>query len=359
MEELYCIGCGIKLQCENEQEEGYVNPNAFQRSFILCKRCYQLKHYGKFIESKETKNTIQLLHKNAKKDDLIVLISDFSFVYTPLIKVLQELNRYQNVLFIGNRYDLYKDFLSLEKAYNYVHKEIKKSKICFQKIWIINDNIEEIFDYIDNHSIGKDIYLIGLENAGKTTFVNEILKTIAHEQKNFLTNSKYPGTTIDLIKIPFGDYHYFIDSPGIHSKGNILNYLELDFIKKLQSDVKLKATIFQLNENQSLLVSNVLKFDFLNGEKQSIVFYGSSMLEVMRCKLENSIATFNHRIKDLKLKSKQVPSYFKLSKTKIVIDKTKKMDIIIEGLGFFTVKKGTYFISTLKDVNVFVRESMI
>ena len=37
----------------------------------------------------------------------------------------------------------------------------------------------------------------------------------------------------------------------------------------------------------------------------------------------------------------------------------KKHDIVIEGLGFFTVKKGKYEIFTLKGCNVFVRNSFI
>ena len=109
-EKLLCIGCGIQLQSEDESKEGYVNPNALTRSFILCKRCYQLKHYGKFVESKEVKNTIQLLHSNANSNDLIVLICDIALVYTPLIKVLKELNYYNNVILLANRYDLYKDY---------------------------------------------------------------------------------------------------------------------------------------------------------------------------------------------------------------------------------------------------------
>ena len=61
-EKLLCIGCGIQLQSEDESKEGYVNPNALTRSFILCKRCYQLKHYGKFSQSNQLKNTIDLLN---------------------------------------------------------------------------------------------------------------------------------------------------------------------------------------------------------------------------------------------------------------------------------------------------------
>ena len=118
MEELKCIGCGITLQCEDESKEGYVNPSAFNREFILCKRCYQLKHYGKFVKSDEVKNTIQLLHASANKNDLILLICDVALVYTPLIKVLKEINSYNNVVLIANRYDLYKDYPLIEAEWD-------------------------------------------------------------------------------------------------------------------------------------------------------------------------------------------------------------------------------------------------
>ena len=359
MEELKCIGCGITLQCEDENKEGYVNPSAFSRSFILCKRCYQLKHYGKFVESKEVKNTIKLLHSNANKNDLIILICDIALVYTPLIKVLKELNFYDNVILLANRFDLYKDLISKEKAYLFLKDQEKKASMKVNKIFIVDDNIEEIFTYIDENTINNSAYLVGLENAGKTTFINKVLKHVANEDKNFLTNSKYPGTTVDLIKIPLDDTHYIIDSPGIKSKGNILHYVEKDFIIKLQNDNKVKPIIFQLNPDQSLLVSNILKFDFVSGEKQSIVFYVSTMLEVLRCKLSNSNSTFKNRMKDLKVKSSNVKDVKDLVKTTITNKSDKKMDIVIEGLGVFTVKKGTFNVFTLKGVSVTSRNSMI
>lgn len=359
MEELLCVGCGIKLQCEDESKEGYVNPNAFTRSFILCKRCYQLKHYGKFVESKQLKNTIHLLKESARTDDLIVLVADVALTYTPLIKVLKELNSYENVVLICNRYDLYKEFIKKEKALLFLKNQAKKDKINFKEIFIIDDDVNEIFDYLDYHSNNKNIYLVGLENAGKTTLVNRILKDVAKEDKNFLVNSKYPGTTIDLIKIPLTEDTYLIDSPGIHSKGNILSYVEFDFIKKLQGDNKIKSSIFQLNCHQSLLISNILRFDYIKGEKQSIVFYGSNMLDILRCKLEKANDTFKNRMKDLDLKTKNVKNITDLTKKTINIEEDVKHDIVIEGLGFFSVKKGVYTIYTFKDVNIFIRKSMI
>ena len=149
MEELKCIGCGITLQCEDESKEGYVNPSAFNREFILCKRCYQLKHYGKFTTSKEVKNSITLIHGSANKDDLIVLIVDVSLVYTPLIKVLKELNSFKNVMVVANRFDLYKDLVNKEKTMKFLKNQFKKAGINVSKIFIVDDNIDEIFDYID------------------------------------------------------------------------------------------------------------------------------------------------------------------------------------------------------------------
>ena len=359
MDELLCIGCGIKLQCEDESKEGYVNPNAFNREFILCKRCYQLKHYGKFVESKQVKNTINLLHKSASKDDLIILVCDVALVYTPLIKVLKEMNSFKNVIMVCNRYDLYKDYINIDKAYAFLRREVKASKLNIKDIFIVDDNINEIFDYIDNHSINKNAYILGLENAGKTTLINKILNEVANEESNFLTNSKYPGTTVDLIKIPLTDKHYLIDSPGVHSKGNLLSYVELDFIKKLQGDNKIKPIIFQLNPYQSLLISNIIKFDYLNGDKQGIVFYGSAQLEISRSKYENSITSFNNKMKDLHLKTNNVKSFKDLKKNVINITEEGKFDIVIEGLGFFSVKKGSYVIHTLNGTNVFVRKAMI
>ena len=104
--------------------------------------------------------------------------------------------------------------------------QFKKADIKVNKIFIVDENVEEIFEYIDEFCVNNDAYFVGLENAGKTTFINKILKCVANEDKNFLTNSKYPGTTVDLIKIPLAENNYLIDSPGIKSKGNILHYMD-------------------------------------------------------------------------------------------------------------------------------------
>ena len=79
----------------------------------------------------------------------------------------------------------------------------------------------------------------------------------------------------------------------------------------------------------------------------------------MRCKYENANKTFNNRLKDLHLKTSNVNVVTDLTKTSFTVTDDKKHDIVIEGLGFFTVRKGKYEIFTLKGCNVFIRDSFI
>ena len=356
MEELYCIGCGIKLQCDDETKEGFVHPNALNKEFILCKRCFQLKHYGKFVESKLVKNSIDLVLNSAAKDDMIVLIVDCVLNYTPLISILNKLKKFKNIIVVANRYDLYESYFKKNKIMEFLKSEFKKCQFNVNKIFIIDNNIENIFEYIEQYCVQHNCYLVGLENAGKTTFVNLLLKNIVHEQKNFLVQSKYPGTTIDLIKIPINNKSNLIDTPGIKSDGNILHYLEKDLISKLYLDKKIKQSMYQLNDKQTLLISNLIRFDFVFGNKQTIIFYGSEQLEILRCKTLNVLKTFKNHEKYLSLKNNLKVEF---KKTTFENSENENKEIVIEGLGFIKVGTGIFDIYTLKNVHVYIRNSIL
>ena len=47
-EELYCIGCGAKIQSEDKTEPGYTPRAAIQKGLenneLYCQRCFRLRH---------------------------------------------------------------------------------------------------------------------------------------------------------------------------------------------------------------------------------------------------------------------------------------------------------------------------
>lgn len=355
----YCSGCGARLQIDDETKDGYVDPKALNRDVILCKRCFQLKHYGKFKTGTETYSTIKMIHENVSLNDVLILVCDVSLTLTPILSHLQELNRYKNFYLIAIRYDLYKDYLKEEKALDFLVKNIKDANLKVSKIYLLNNNLEAIFEDLNNLHKDANLCFVGLENAGKTTLINRYL-SIYYPNIPLLTKSLYPGTTLQPFKIQLTDTRYLMDTPGIKSNHSMLNKIETSVLKKLQLDKKITATSYQLFKNQAIIINNFLVFEYLEGVKQTFVFYSSSMCDLNRVKLENVNKSFDSLLKDYTLKTNKIKSFKDLTCYDIIINKKTKKDIVIEGFASITVTKpGKFKIYTLKDLNVFVRDSMI
>src|SRR5574341_2184897 len=50
MEELFCIGCGARIQTENKDAAGYTPQSALEKGLetgeLYCQRCFRLRHYN-------------------------------------------------------------------------------------------------------------------------------------------------------------------------------------------------------------------------------------------------------------------------------------------------------------------------
>ena len=61
-EELYCIGCGAKIQSEDKTEPGYTPRAAIQKGLenneLYCQRCFRLRHYNEVADVSLTDDVI-------------------------------------------------------------------------------------------------------------------------------------------------------------------------------------------------------------------------------------------------------------------------------------------------------------
>lgn len=354
----YCQGCGALLQTEDENKDGYVHPNALNREIVLCKRCFQLKHYGVFRPGKETYHSIKMIHESVHLDDVLILVLDASLTMTPLLEHLKELNRYKNFYIIANRFELYEEMIKKEKMLDFLSKNIQKAGLKAKKIYLLDHHLETIFDAILQSHEKANLCFAGLENAGKTTLINQFLQKY-YPNIPLLTKSLYPGTTLQPLKIPLDATHYLMDTPGIKSHRSMLHQLENSVLKKLQLDKKIVATSYQLCSRQAIHINNFLSFHYVAGEKQTILFYTSAMCTFTRSKEENAQRSFDSLIKDYTIKTNKIKTFEDLTYYDIIIDK-KKQDIVIEGFGFITISHpGQFRIYTLKNVNLILRDAMI
>ncbi len=80
-EELFCIGCGAKIQTEHSNELGYTPLSALEKGLasgeVYCQRCFRLRHYNEIQDVSLTDDDfLRLLNELGKADALIVNVVD-------------------------------------------------------------------------------------------------------------------------------------------------------------------------------------------------------------------------------------------------------------------------------------------
>ena len=66
---------------------------------------------------------------------------------------------------------------------------------------------EALLQAIETYREGRDVYVVGVTNVGKSTLINQIIKQTAGINE-LITTSRFPGTTLDKIEIPLDDGHF-------------------------------------------------------------------------------------------------------------------------------------------------------
>ncbi len=85
--------------------------------------------------------------------------------------------------------------------------------------------ISEAAEAIEHYRQGRDVYVVGCTNVGKSTFINRLIKQVTGEA-DIITTSHFPGTTLDMIEIPLDDGQAMYDTPGIINHHQMAHYVD-------------------------------------------------------------------------------------------------------------------------------------
>ncbi|MDO5352918.1 MAG: hypothetical protein Q4E81_08845, partial [Succinatimonas sp.] len=176
---------------------------------------------------------------------------------------------------------------------------------------------------------------------------------------SFITTSEFPGTTLNLIEIPLDDKSSIFDTPGIINRHQIAHIINKEDLHIVLPQSELKPVNYQLNDKQSLYFGGLARFDYIKGHKTSLTCHFNKNLKIHRTKLENADELYNRHltlkpeidtiktVKNFKTYQFTLPNY--------------KVDIVISGLGFITIKneKAVIEIKVPQDVGVFIRDALI
>ena len=330
-----CLGCGVVLQDANILQDGYTTSIEND----ICQRCFRLKNYGEYqVVTKSNEEYVNILKGVAETKDLVLYVTD-------LLNLEKNLDQIRNLIpnkmiLVLNKKDALPRSVKEEKLIAY----LESMGIHFEEVIVIsankNYNIDHLLRRIKFHQTSKNVYVVGHTNAGKSSLINKLIQNYSDKVQE-LTMSPLPSTTLNTVSIEINDYLTLIDTPGLVENGSILNHVDEKMVKKISPRKEIKPKTYQLRKNQSIIIEDLIRIDYVEGEKNSFTVYVSNDLSVKR--LLNSS---NHNtLKDL---------------NKITYQVKYDEDLAITGLGFVKiVDKCVIDVYVDKDVETYVRKSLI
>lgn len=366
MEEIICQGCGAVIQTDYPEKAGYAPKASLNNESLLCKRCFRLKHYNEVQDvSIADDDFFKMVASIQENKGLIVHIVDLFDVSGSLVKSLPRLVGDNPIILVGNKVDLLPKSTNRNKLTSWLRSQAKRAGIKVLDVYLISSikghGLDELTKKMEAARQGKNIYIVGSTNVGKSTFINYLIKR-STGMEQVITTSYFPGTTLGFIEIPLDDDTYLIDTPGIVNKQQMVHYVSKKDLKLITPKKEVKAKVYQLSSEQTLFFGGLARLDFLKGDRTSFVCYFSNELPIHRTKLEKADALYENHLGELLSPPDQetIDMLPELSESSFRLDHEGKTDIVFPGLGWVTVEGNvTVRAYSPKGVSVSLRTSFL
>lgn len=258
-----CFGCGVKLQCVDRSKDGYIKEEKYDTS-LYCERCYKMMHYGEYKSINEPKSIdsiVKSVNNNAK---YVVFMSDFINIFDKVIEIFKSI-KVPKVLVISKS-DIIPKNISFNEIKGYLRNiyGIKEDIIFTSNKTNLNTFIKELYGH-------DEVYVLGLTNAGKSTFINAIMDKYDSSNARITTSYK-ENTTMDFLRIKVGNLT-LVDSPGFY----IDNF---NLAKHTQVNKEIHPITYQNKEICTYNIGGLFNIK-LTG-KCSAIFYFSNLINIKR-----------------------------------------------------------------------------
>lgn len=344
-----CAGCGIELQFEDKNREGYVPEEKFMtEENLLCQRCYKIKNYGQNIGNNLKKEDYSKeVSDSIKKADIILPIFDIiDFEGSFTQEILDYLRDYRSIILI-NKIDLLPEFIHPAEIADWVKERLIEEDIVPDDIGFLSAKnkygVNGIIRKIKNLFPDKKVkaVVMGASNVGKSSVINLLLG------KDRITTSKYSGTTLKAIsnKIPKTDIT-ITDTPGLIPEGRISDLISVETGLKLVPSGEISRKTFKPEENKVFMFDVFCRFKILknrntNEENYKPIFsvYSSKNVKFHITKEERIEELLNGDFFEL-VQGKEKDEYLQNKFITHIVEIQENEDLAIAGLGWVNVKRG-------------------
>ncbi|XP_059450306.1 NO-associated protein 1, chloroplastic/mitochondrial isoform X1 [Corylus avellana] len=314
-----CYGCGAPLQTSELDAPGYVDSQTYelkrkhrQLRTVLCGRCRLLSHGhmitavggnggypgGKqFVTAEQLRE--KLSHLRHEKVLIVKLVDIVDFNGSFLARV-RDLAGSNPIILVVTKVDLLPKGTDLNCVGDWVVEATTKKKLNVLSVHLTSSKslvgIVGVASEIQKEKKGRDVYILGAANVGKSAFINALLKMMAQKDPAAAAAQKYkpiqsavPGTTLGPIQInAFLGGGKIYDTPGVHLHHRQAAVVHSDDLPALAPQSRLRG--------QSVLVTldngtaSKVKSNGLNGF--SIFWGGLVRIDILKVLPETSLTFY-------------------------------------------------------------------
>ena len=329
-----CLGCGSVLQTDVVGKEGFVKSSVYNIA-EYCERCFKIKHYGEYSALDKKIDTDGIIRNiNSDKVASVAFLVDALNINDNTKKFINKFKN--NKYIIITKKDILPKSLKEKKLISYIKENIYSTDNIMFVSSFKNYNIDNFIKKVTNDNV-KRIYIVGFTNSGKSTFINHILTSLS--KSPIITTSAIPNTTASYIAIKLNNKLTIVDTPGFIDNEAIYNFVDYNKVIKLYPKKELKVKTFQVRNNYSIVVNDILRIENTYNKSNSFSFYMSDKLRYEKVKDKND------KLKILQTKEFEI---------------NEPTDILVNGVGFIRITKvGKVKIYSLDNKLISIRKSMI
>lgn len=361
----YCTGCGVPIQSADPERSGYVPRTALEREQLICRRCYRIRHYNEVKQTELTADDYRaILERIAAVDALVVQVVDIFDLEGSWIRGISRHIGDNPLLLVANKVDLLPASTRHGPLINWLRHSLNEWGIKPVDVVVCsvkkNINVDDVVEKMGRYRRGRDVYVVGATNVGKSSLINRLLHDYGEGEGDEITTSFYPGTTLNTIRIPLEDNREIVDTPGIVNQDRLSEMVSSQDLRAIVPHTWLRPKVYQLNAGQTLFFAGLARIDFKRGPRQPFVCYLAKDLYIHRTKMERADDLYEEHVGELlspPAEKGELPPFFKRSYSL----KGNKTDIVISGLGWVTCRGDTADIDVYasKGVAVSLRPAII
>lgn len=356
-----CYACGAVLQSEHKEESGYVDSAilslAQEGTPLFCYSCYNERKYS--LSPKEASigdDFLLMLNDAVKSRALILYIIDVFSFECSFIRQVNEKIKDLDIVVIANKKDLLPSSIDDEELKEYVAHRFRVASLPVTKDDVILSSLldkddvprsKDINKLIEKKRKGKDVYLIGPKQGGKSFFISLFLKHYENKTGRNISTKEYHGTSLSLIEIPLTKTASIYDTPGTGIDNSLLSIKDGSLQKAIVLKKAPAKRLMVLYPGQAMALGGIARVDNLGDKKIKLALYCSVKVEAYRLRSVGKDEKFKKLIerktgRDGKAYSKVSPTIESVQSIKDMdvfdfsFDEEKLRDIGIAGLGWFS-----------------------